>query len=176
MKNVLTLLTIIVGSNVWAQIDECTGYNELYRGRHKVDGMSYGHPYTTFDRHNQVSFIETLSRIRVNIANSPMGDDNPVRIAYKTAYDNAILSRPTLNSENGLYQTTSSGRQSTVLPFWGKNNAFVFLIGLDGQGRNLDSLDPTGATRNAFRDRAIEAVHDPRIRVACVCRNTSFHS
>lgn len=175
MKIKLTLIACLTYIVTFAQIDECTGYKELYRGRHKINGMSYGHPYTVFDRHNGKSFQETLEIIRNKIKNSKEND--PIRTAYKTAYDNAILSRPTLNSENGLYQTTSSGRQSTVLPFWGKNNAFVFLIGLDSSGNiYLDSLNNGIATRNAFRDRAIEAVHDPRIRVACVCRNTSFHS
>ncbi len=57
MKKLFTLIILFSCINAHAQIDECTGYNELYRGRHNVNGMTYGHPYTTFDRHNGLNMI-----------------------------------------------------------------------------------------------------------------------
>ncbi len=58
MKRIIfTLVACLNLIILQAQIDECTGYEELYRGRHKINGMTYGHPYTTFDRHNELNMI-----------------------------------------------------------------------------------------------------------------------
>lgn len=74
------------------------------------------------------------------------------------AYNNAKSSRPTINNDNGLYQIQNGDKEHSQLPIWGKNNAFVFLIGLDSSGNGyLDSLPNGIATRNAFRDRALQA-------------------
>lgn len=155
-KIIFTLAACLLFIGSHAQIDECTGYEELYRGRHKINGMTYGHPYTTFDRHNGLSFEETLKRIRNRIINSPATD--PVKVAYLAAYNNAITNRPADNNENGLYRLINGSKASTLLPFWGKNNAFVFLVGIDSSGNGyIDSLSNGILQRNAFRDRAIEA-------------------
>jgi hypothetical protein len=61
MKKILfTLAAFLHLITSYAQIDECAGYKELYRGRHKINGMTYGHPYTTFDRHNGITFIKII--------------------------------------------------------------------------------------------------------------------
>lgn len=74
MKIQFTLILSLIYFNTIAQIDECTGYEELYRGRHKISGMTYGHPYTTFDRHNGLTFVETLNRIRNKIIHGSASD------------------------------------------------------------------------------------------------------
>ncbi len=131
MKTLFTLIACIACYALSAQIDECTGYEELYRGRHKINGMTYGHPYTTFDRHDGKTFVETLKSIQLSIQTSK--EDGALRVAYSTLFTNAISSRPDANSDNGLYQTFANGdKDHSKLPIWGKNNAFVFLIGLDG--------------------------------------------
>ncbi len=43
--------------------DYCTGYDGLFRKRHQIAGGQYGHPYTTFDRKNGLSFDVTLNSV-----------------------------------------------------------------------------------------------------------------
>ncbi len=157
MKNLLILLACLFSVCLQAQIDECTGYDELNRGRHKISGMTYGHPYTTFDRHNGLRLENTLNIIRQKIQKESNKDIRPINNAYKTVYDNANKSIPNSDDDNGLRKLIDGDFYDSEIPVWGKNNAFVFLIGLDGQGRSLDSIDPTGGLRNAFRDRALQA-------------------
>jgi hypothetical protein len=69
MKKVsfVVFYTILITSNIHAQ--PCTDIEELFRKRHQVDGMTYGHPYTTFDRHseNYIYLDYTLEKIRKRI-------------------------------------------------------------------------------------------------------------
>jgi hypothetical protein len=48
MKNFLSLFILIILNNLAYSQPE-----ELFRGRHKISGGTYGHPYTTFDRYNR---------------------------------------------------------------------------------------------------------------------------
>jgi len=125
----------------------CTKVKELNRKRHKIDGSTYGHPYTTFDKHNGLTFQETIENIRAKIKYEyHPTNPGPIYSAYKLVYENASSTRP---SDNGM-----SNEGVSALAQWAKNNAFVFLIGLNAQGLKIDSLDTTFATRNAFRDNA----------------------
>jgi hypothetical protein len=54
----LTLLLLSLCLN-FANAQICTDVEELFRKRHKISGMTYGHPYTMFDRHNGLTFDET---------------------------------------------------------------------------------------------------------------------
>ncbi|MFN9115449.1 MAG: hypothetical protein ACK5XN_35790, partial [Bacteroidota bacterium] len=121
--------------------------------RHKIDGGTYGHPYTTFDTKNGRSFEQTIKQIRMIIIRERVNE--PIRGTYQTLYNSANTSINT-NNDDGLINTTSGSNNYSQLAQWAKNNAFVFLIGLDGNGNYLDSTDPTGATRNAFKERALQ--------------------
>jgi len=126
MKKIL--LIIVLGmyiSPCFAQ--SCTDVKESLRKRHTISGMTYGHPYTMFDRHNGFSLEVIISNIRQNFINDTM-----VRDAYKKIYDNAKLNRPT---DNGII----NGDAPSALAIWAKNNAFVFLVGLNANGNKLDT-------------------------------------
>jgi hypothetical protein len=46
---VLILFFLFLQLNTHAQ--PCTNTEEYFRKRHQIDRMTYGHPYTIFDRH-----------------------------------------------------------------------------------------------------------------------------
>ncbi len=50
MRKYLILILVITNCNI-IYSQTCTNVEELYRKRHKIRDMTYGHPYTTFDRH-----------------------------------------------------------------------------------------------------------------------------
>jgi hypothetical protein len=50
----ITLVLFLFTLELHAQ-ENCTGFEEWFRKRHTISGMTYGHPYTTFDRHNGLS-------------------------------------------------------------------------------------------------------------------------
>lgn len=130
----------------------CHNVKELLRKRHTISGMTYGHPYTMFDRHNKLNLDSMISNIRRRITNeyNPKIDSaGPVYIAYSKIYNNAKLNMPL---DNGII----NGTDKSALAYWAKNNAFVFLVGVDGNGKLLDSLAYT-ASRDSFRDRAKDA-------------------
>ncbi len=52
MKTKLLLFILFIGIKLMAQ--NCDAPDELFRKRHTIDGMTWGHPYTTFDRHNNL--------------------------------------------------------------------------------------------------------------------------
>lgn len=53
MKRYIFIITFFV-TNVFAIAQSnCTDVEELFRKRHKIANMTWGHPYTTFDRHNE---------------------------------------------------------------------------------------------------------------------------
>jgi hypothetical protein len=124
MKNlILTIITVLLLLNSFAQ--PCTTVKEYNRKRHKIDGSTYGHPYTMFDRHNGLTFVETIINIRVRIIKErllPDSLDKPVYTAYKMVYNYAITPKP---NDNGMPDDYSN------LAVWAKFNAFVMLIGLD---------------------------------------------
>jgi hypothetical protein len=154
MKKLIAFIILCLFSSM-AKTQPCTNTDEYFRKRHKIDGMTYGHPYTMFDRHNNQSLNQTLDKIRtkIKIEYDPL-NPGPVYTAYLAVYNNAILAMPADNGLKTIGSTTTSYSQKAV---WAKNNAFVFLVGLDASGRRLDSLDPTYSSRNAFRDRALTA-------------------
>ena len=130
--------------------------------------MTYGHPYTMFDRHPSTS--DKLTRPRnfnspnitfrldtaiQNIRSSIIAQkgkpesESPIFQAYKQIYKNAIKEKP---NDNGFPNTKSVSQ----LSIWAKNNAFVFLVGMNDTGALLDFIDATGAKRDSFRIRAID--------------------
>jgi hypothetical protein len=146
----LILLFSIQISNLVAQ--PCTNVEEFNRKKHRVGG-TYGHPYTMFDRYNGLSLLQTIDNIRHRIKNENKPDfKGQVYLAYQQVFNNAVGAMP---KDDGMM--TADGNVSN-LALWAKNNAFVFLIGLDGDGKYMDTTEYAGvksfATRNAFRDRA----------------------
>ena len=60
---------------------------------YKEAGMSYGNPYTTFDRHNGLSLQQTIQSIRNRIYKElalTQEKDRSVFKAYQAIYINAI--------------------------------------------------------------------------------------
>lgn len=133
------MTTLIVKSQ------HCTDIEELFRKRHKIANMTYGHPYTTFDRHNNISIEQNIQNIKNRIIKEQFDTNDkikPVFQAYKVVYDSA----------NTVYVPTDNGMEAnkTVSPLaiYAKNCAFVFLIGLDGNGNTIDI-----PYRNAFKEK-----------------------
>ena len=126
-----------------------TKVNELLRDRYTVSNGNYGHPYTIFDKNNDSKFDESLIAIRNRIKNEKL--DTTIAISekvifstYKKVYDNALSPRPT---DDGMPNTGISG-----LARWAKSNAFVMLVGLNGNG---DSLSLAG--RDSCKSRVLKA-------------------
>jgi hypothetical protein len=69
MKKYFTILFIYLTNIVYSQ--HCTDVEELFRKRHKIANMTYGHPYTTFDRHNGISIDSIISNICLWLVFSP---------------------------------------------------------------------------------------------------------
>ncbi len=65
MKTKLLLIAMCISINLMSQ--NCDAPDELFRKRHIIDGMTWGHPYTTFDRHNKATFEQTIQKIRNRI-------------------------------------------------------------------------------------------------------------
>jgi len=149
MKFFLILIFVsILNVNIIAQ--PCTNVEEFNRKKHWVGGTN-GHPYTMFDSHNGKTFLQTIINIRNRIYNEK-DIAGQVYLAYQQVYNNAVGAMP---KDDGMM--TADGNVSD-LALWAKNNAFVFLIGLDGDGKYMDTTEYAGVksftTRNAFRDRA----------------------
>jgi len=120
---ILFTILFVVSCEVFSQ--PCTNVEELHRKKHFVDGRLLGHPYTMFDKHNNLTFDQTIGNIRNRIRSEKLLADTlakPVYSAYKLVYENASSTRP---SDNGM-----SNEGVSALAQWAKNNAFVFLIGL----------------------------------------------
>ncbi|MBU3663807.1 MAG: hypothetical protein FGM41_11515, partial [Bacteroidetes bacterium] len=122
-----------------------TKVKELFRDRYTIPNGIYGHPYSIFDKHNQNDFQLTIFEIRKRIKiESPDSILGPIFLAYQKVYNNAIEPRPT---DDGMPNTGISG-----LARWAKSNAFVMLVGLNGNGDSL-SL----AARDSCKNRVLEA-------------------
>lgn len=125
-----------------------TTKEEFNRKRHWVGG-TYGHPYTMFDRHNELSFKNTINKIKVRIkSENIVGNEGPVFTAYQLVYNNAMQSRPL---DNGIRH----GNGPSDLALWAKNNAFVMLVGLNGNGDTLSLHE-----RQLCKDRVIDAFNN----------------
>jgi hypothetical protein len=147
MKNLMLIFTLIILSKFGFSQNHCTTFDELLRKRHKIANMTYGHPYTTFDRHNKLSFEQTIQNIREKIiAEKIPNNEGPVFIAYKVIYDSAKTTH--VPTDNGM----EGNKEISPLAIYAKNCAFVFLIGLDGNGNPLDTPGFTAA-RNSFKDK-----------------------
>lgn len=156
MKSKCVFILILLISNIVVS-QPCTNVKELYRKRHNVGGP-YGHPYTVFDKHNGKSFIETIVDIRKKlILESKISGDKkgPLFDTYNLLYTNATSTMP---PDNGMPNDVVS-----ELALWAKNNAFVFLIGLDSAGNWMDTTAYNGVTgfgkRNGFRDRVYKSTN-----------------
>ncbi len=143
--NIYLLINAILIISFKTMAQPCTETEEYLRKRHRIEGMNYGHPYTTFDRHNGLTFQETIENIRKTIKkeNDP-DNEGPIYTAYKLLYIFASKPMPT---DNGMHNESPS-----ELALWAKNNAFVMLIGLDG---NADTLSL--AERAEFKYKALQA-------------------
>jgi hypothetical protein len=147
------VITILFSSSFVGISQNCTDVKELFRKRHIIREMTYGHPYTTFDRHNKnfINLDNAISNIRNNIIQENNIDPlkrGPIFKAYQKIYNKAVESMP---SDNGM----ESDKSMSNLALWAKNNAFVNLIGLDSIARLLDKTDTTGTKRNSFKFKAI---------------------
>ncbi len=152
IKYCLFLLIFLIENTCYSQ--HCTDVEELFRKRHKIANMTYGHPYTTFDRHVFKSFDVNLKNIRDRIINENKQVDSlngPVYKAYQAIYNN-VTPPNSMPTDNGM----EANKVVSPLALYAKNCAFVFLIGLDGNGNPLDNGSSTAA-RNAFRDKALNA-------------------
>jgi hypothetical protein len=143
MRYFLIIAAILILGTLKAQ--NCDAPDELFRKRHTIDGMIWGHPYTTFDRNNKATFEQTIQKIRNRIIDEkPNGS---IFKTYQTLYLNAAGPMP---ADNGMPNDGVSYKAA-----WAKNNAFVFLIGLDGSGNFIDDTNP--ANRNLFKQHALDA-------------------
>jgi hypothetical protein len=109
-----------------------------------------------FDRHNGKTFEQTIFEIRNRIIiEKGLADSvsKSVYRAYQLVCDNANLPMPT---DNGMDVNAVSS-----LAVWAKNNAFVFLIGLDRDGNFMDTTAYSGVTnfnkRNEYRNKSLYA-------------------
>jgi hypothetical protein len=145
MKKCIALAILIICS-LNSTCQPGTKVKELLRDRYTVQGGRYGHPYTTFDNTKGKTFEEIVNQIRKRIKDEkPNSDDKrPIFLAYKLVYDNALSPRPT---DDGMPNTGISG-----LARWAKSNAFVMLVGLNGNG---DSLSLAG--RDSCKSRVLKA-------------------
>jgi hypothetical protein len=143
MRYFFILVAILILCKLNAQ--NCDAPDELFRKRHIIDGMTWEHPYTTFDRHNNLTINQMISNIRNRIIDEkPNGS---IFKTYQTLYENAYDPMP---SDNGMPNDGVSNKAA-----WAKNNAFVFLIGLDGSGNFIDDTNP--ANRDLFKQHALDA-------------------
>jgi len=126
-----------------------TEKEEFNRKKHWVGG-TYGHPYTMFDRHNGKSFEQTVFDLKERIQNefNPAGESGPVFTAYQLVYNHAMLPRPL---DNGIRY----GSAPSSLALWAKNNAFVMLVGLNGNGDTLSLHE-----RQLCKDIVIDAFNN----------------
>jgi hypothetical protein len=151
----LIVLLILTNSRYIYSQTICTDVEELYRKRHKIRDMTYGHPYTIFDRHNKnyINLDSAIANIRERITIENKHNDTlngPIFKAYQKIYSKAIKSMPT---DNGM----ESDKSVSNLAIWAKNNAFVNLIGMDDNGLLIDVLHPSGYNRDAFQFNATVA-------------------
>jgi hypothetical protein len=127
MKHVFaTLLMLFISIGTYCQLG--TKVKEFNRGRLQIAGSSYGHPYTMFDVHNGKSFEATIDSIKSRIKSEKLKQE-PVFLAYEQIYNNTQGPMP---EDNGMPNDKVS-----ELALWAKNNAFVMLVGLDGNGNDL---------------------------------------
>jgi hypothetical protein len=137
MKRYFTAILLLLTVNVISQ--PCTKVEELTRKRHQIGGSTSGHPYTMFDRHNGKTFDFTIKDIRKRIINEfHPANPGPVCAAYQQVFNNAVGAMP---KDDGMM--TADGNVSN-LALWAKNNAFVFLIGLDRDGKYMDTTEYAG--------------------------------
>ncbi|MDP3927816.1 MAG: hypothetical protein Q8R57_02215, partial [Bacteroidota bacterium] len=133
MKNIVILSIIFISilfTNLRLSAQPGTNKEEFNRKRHWVGG-TYGHPYTMFDRYNGKTFTQTIQNIRFRIKqeyDSVNLNHGPVFKAYQLVYNHAMLPRPL---DNGIRY----GSAPSALALWAKNNTFVMLVGLNGDGK-----------------------------------------
>jgi len=185
MKKILfySILLFLFLNELKAQCTDAP--DELFRGRLKAPGGVYGNPYTMFDRRKPGNFyfdaMGELGRIRKRIHDErPIGNkpSGPVYDAYKAIYTNAHRSLYQMLYESNGNNATAAHYSDSLIKLgwslvdwsdkispaarWAKNNAFVFLIGLDSAANWMDttsysSQSPSNAMRNSFRDLALYA-------------------
>ena len=133
----LTILSIFCFLQTASSQRTCPRVDEYYRGRHKINGMHYGHPYTTFDRKNGDSFSTTVDKIRMQISYEANPDvRGPIYLLYAALYNHANKPNPVAETAgDGIIYRDVNLKPADVssVPTWAKNNALVFLVGLNIQ-------------------------------------------
>jgi hypothetical protein len=140
--------------------------NELYRGRYQEADMTYGNPYTMFNRRkDNWSLITDLNLIRNNIINGVDINDDVANNEYSIFYKDIYIYDTTTNEPNNC-----SYDKQCDHPVWVKNNALVYLIGLRYARINGKDtfMQLTEADKEWFAWRAKEGLSNlnPRI-ISC---------
>jgi hypothetical protein len=126
MKLIFTITLILIFTN--SQSQNCHKVKEIVTNRHEPNGHTKSYPYTLFDRHNGVTFQQTINKIRVRIySEKPTNGD--IYLAYQIIHEIANRPRPI---DDGMPNTGISG-----LTRWAKSNAFVTLVCLNGNAYTL---------------------------------------
>ena len=165
-KLLLLFLFIVLFTN--SSYSQGTIEREWTRKRHNIKGGNYGHPYTIFDRHENDTIQNLIYRIRNRILIEKQKSEKEPRLVfltYERIYNSAIDNH--LNSDKGFPKTGVS-----KLALWAKNNAFIFLIGLDSNAQPLDANK-----RLEFKNRAVsafEAIEDEIPDGESTKRNTTM--
>lgn len=125
---------------------------EMFRGRYTEVDMTYGNPYTMFNRRkDNWSLSEDTSRIIRNIYAGIVDTSNVVVNDYSTIYK-ALYLYGANTSEPGICPEDEDCEH----PKWVKNQAIVYLIGLRySRINNRDTFTRmTQYERNQFAERA----------------------
>jgi hypothetical protein len=80
---------------------------------------------------------KAIEKIRERIKKEDsVGMEGPIFLAYQLIYTNALSPQPI---DSGLLTYNFEGKPigPSGLALWAKNNAFVMLVGLDGEGDSL---------------------------------------
>lgn len=98
---------------------------EMYRGRYKETGMTYGNPYTMFNKRKDGWRLDsTLVKIKNLIINGvdKKGDANT---DYAKIYRDLYILDTTNSQPSPCFEDAECGH-----PMWTKNQAIIYIIGL----------------------------------------------
>ena len=134
-------------------------------GCYEENGMSHSGPYFLFNRENDNgNFNVQIGKIREEVKIT----DSKSQIIYKDIIASAGTS--TINNCNGvLIPNPWDGSTLCEASKRAKASAFVYLVGLDGNGKwldkdNLGNRITNGSVANGYRDRALGYLKDVEIQ------------
>lgn len=148
MKLIFTITLILIFTN--SQSQNCHKVKEIVTNRHEPNGHTKSYPYTLFDRHNGVTFQQTINKIRVRIySEKPTNGD--IYLAYKIIHEIANRTRPI---DEGMMSLNAEDKPNapSSLAVCAKYNAFIFLVGLDENGNFMDTTSYNGVVSHTKRD------------------------